>query len=51
MVIPKAGSSVPNIMTVTINGSTAANAMHGTMYVYVWPSGQVELLTSGEVHP
>lgn len=51
MVVPKAGTSVPSIMTVTINGATSANAMKGTLYVYVWPSGQVELLNSSEVHP
>lgn len=51
MVVPQAGSTVPSIMTVTINGNNAVNTMRGTLYVYVWPSGQVELLKSGEVHP
>jgi hypothetical protein len=51
MIVPQAGSTVPNIVTVTINGSTDTNAMHGTLYVYLWPSGQVGLRTSGEVHP
>jgi Tfp pilus assembly protein FimT len=50
MVVPKAGTTVPGIMTIAVQGD-AGDSMVGTLYVYVWPSGQVELLTSGEVHP
>lgn len=50
MVVPQSGSTVPNLMTITVVGQPG-DTMIGTLYVYVWPSGQVELLTSNEVHP
>jgi Tfp pilus assembly protein FimT len=53
MVVPSPGGTVPGIMTLTIKGPEATGGGHGagTLYVYVWPSGQVELLRSWEVHP
>ena len=50
MVVPKAGTTVPTIMTVAIIGASDRRAVSGTSYLYVWPSGQVELLHAGEVH-
>lgn len=51
MVVPAVGGTVPTTMTVAINGSSARTAVRGTSYLYIWPSGQVELLQAGEVHP
>lgn len=51
MVVASAGGTIPPLMTVAIIGSTQPRGMRGTSYLYVWPSGQVELLHAGEVHP
>lgn len=51
MVVASAGGTVPTLMTVAITGSSAPGAMNGTSNLYIWPSGQVQLLHSGEVHP
>lgn len=51
MVVPAAGSSVPAMMTVQIHGANNARAVKGTSILYVWPSGQVQLLHAGEVPP
>lgn len=51
MVVASAGGTIPPLMTVAVIGGTGPRGMPGTSYVYVWPSGQVELLHSGEVHP
>jgi hypothetical protein len=50
MVVAGSGT-IPPMMTVAVVGSDADNAIGGTSYVYVWPSGQVELLQGDEVHP
>lgn len=51
MVVPAAGDTVPSMMTVAINGSSDARAVRGASYLYIWPSGQVQLLHAGEAHP
>jgi hypothetical protein len=50
MVVPPQGGTLPSIMTISIRGSADPNAMRGTLNVFVWPSGQVELLRNGEAH-
>lgn len=50
MVVPKAGTTLPAIMTVTITGSSDRRAVRGTSNLYIWPSGQVQLLHAGETH-
>lgn len=51
MVVAGAGGTVPSMMTVAITGSTDARAERGTSYLYIWPSGQVQLLHAGEAPP